>query len=55
MRKEEERERGNVLEYMVVTLDVSHFERSPLNSEAERNAINKRNKIIKSNTEKERK
>ena len=45
MRKEEERERErDVLVDMVVTLDVSHFERSPLNTEGPRNAI-KRSKV----------
>jgi hypothetical protein len=37
-----DRERGNVLYLMVVTLDVSHFERSPLNTEADSNAIQKK-------------
>ena len=42
-----DRER-DVLFAMVVTLDVSHFERSPLNTEAERNAIQKKQKDKKS-------
>jgi hypothetical protein len=37
-RTEREKER-NVLAYMLVTLFVSHLERSPLNAEAEENAI----------------
>ena len=42
-----ERERGNVLDVMSVTLDVSHLEISPLNAEAysfESNAIQKKQK-----------
>ena len=43
MRKEEEREREwDVLVSMLVTLDVSHFERSLLNAEALSNAIQKK-------------
>ena len=34
----------NVLPSMPVTLDVSHFERSPLNAEASSNAIQKKHK-----------
>ena len=51
-KRERERERGNVLLPILVTLDVSHFERSPLNTEAPKNAIYKRNKKIKSYKEK---
>ena len=43
MRKEKERKR-DVLANMVVTLEVSHFERSPLNALAEANAIQKKQK-----------
>ena len=42
-KREEERER-DVLLCMVVTLDVSHFETSPLNAEAEENAIQSKQK-----------
>ena len=38
-RKRERKKERDVLPYMVVTLFVSHFERSPLNAEAPRNAI----------------
>jgi len=38
-----DRER-DVLPSMVVTLDVSHFDRSPLNAEAPANAIQKKQK-----------
>ena len=45
MRKRgREREGGNVLDDMLVTLDVSHFEISPLNAEAWENAIQKKQK-----------
>jgi hypothetical protein len=39
--KEEGKKERDVLFVMVATLFVSHFERSPLNAEAERNAIKK--------------
>jgi len=42
-REERKRER-DVLSLMLVTLDVFHFERSPLNSEAPQNAIQKKRK-----------
>ena len=38
-RTEREKETENVLSCMLVTLFVSHFERSPLNAQAETNAI----------------
>ena len=54
-RKREERKREkDVLACMVVTLDVSHRERLPLNAEAKVNAITKETKD-KKYTEKERK
>ena len=55
MSKEEEKEKENdVLQSMLMTLDVSHFEISPLNAEAEANAIQKKQKVKKF-SEKERK
>ena len=42
-RKREERKR-DVLPSMLVTLDVFHFERSPLNAKAEANATQKKQK-----------
>ena len=42
IEEEEKEKEKDVLEFMLVTLDVSHFERSPLKLQALANAIQKK-------------